>query len=101
AKSLPGATDRARESFKITVFDRKLLARRTLQVELPEFLICALEARLEEANEDATAEDRFSIDHLIESEIVNLISLRDVAELEMVAPGFTNAVRQRLVEVRE
>jgi hypothetical protein len=82
-------------------FGRKLQSRRTLQIELPEFLICALEARLAEANEGAMIEERCSLDHLIESELVNLISLRDVAELEMVVPGFTSAVQQWLVEVGE
>jgi len=82
-------------------FGRKLQSRRRLEIELPEFLICALEARLAEANEGATNDERCSLDHLIESELVNLISLRDVAELEMVVPGFTNAVQQWLVEVGE
>jgi hypothetical protein len=82
-------------------FGRKLQSRRTLQIELPEFLIRALEARLAEANEGATIEERCSLDHLIESELVNLISLRDVAELEMVIPGFTGAVQRWLVEVGE
>ena len=82
-------------------FRRKLQSRRILRIELPEFLICALEARLAEANESAMIEERCSLDHLIESELVNLISLRDVAELEMVVPGFTSAVQQWLVEVGE
>jgi hypothetical protein len=82
-------------------FARKLQARRTLRIELPEFLICALEARLAEANDGADPEERYSLDHLIESELINLVSLRDVAELEMVVPGFASAVQQWLVEVGE
>jgi hypothetical protein len=82
-------------------FGRNLQSRRTLRIDLPEFLIRALEARLAEANEGATEEERCSLDHLIESELVNLISLRDVAELEMVVPGFASAVQCWLVEVGE
>jgi len=82
-------------------FSRNLQSRRSLRIDLPEFLICALEARLAEANEGATADERCSLDHLIESELVNLISLRDVAELEMVVPGFASAVQCWLVEVGE
>src|SRR6266508_956310 len=82
-------------------FGRKLQSRRILRIELPEFLICALEARLAEANDGATAEERSTLDHLIESELVNLISLRDVAELEIAVPGFTNAVQHWLTEVGE
>ena len=82
-------------------FRRDLRSRRTLQVELPEFLICALEARVAEANDGAAAEELCTLNHLIESELVNLISLRDVAELEMAVPGFTGAVQQWLAEVGE
>jgi hypothetical protein len=80
-------------------FSRQLQSRRVLQIELPEFVICALEARLAEANAGASAADRCTLDHLIESELVNLISLRDVAELEIMVPGFTNAVHHWLLEV--
>ena len=82
-------------------FGRKPQARRALRIELPEFLIFALEARLAEANDGACPEERCSLDHLIESELINLVSLRDVAELEMVVPGFASAVQQWLVEVGE
>ena len=41
------------------------------------------------------------MNQLIESELVNLISLRDVAELELTIPGFTSAVRDWLTDVGE
>ncbi len=82
-------------------FHRDLQSRRALRIELPEFILCALEARLAEANADAPAEERCILDHLIESELVNLISLRDVAELEIAVPGFTNAVQHWLTEFGE
>jgi hypothetical protein len=99
-RSTPG-NDRRGGSVLTGTFGRKLQSRRVLQIELPEFLICALEARLAEANDGASVEERSTLDHLIESELVNLISLRDVAELEIAVPGFSGAVRQWLVEVGE
>ena len=68
-------------------------------IELPEFIVCALEARLAETNNGASLEEFCTLDHLIESELVNLISLRDVAELEIAVPGFASAVQNWLTEV--
>jgi hypothetical protein len=65
---------------------------------LPEFIICALDARLGEASDGATLEERCTLDHLIESELVNLISLRDVAEL-YGRTRIRDAVQKWLVEV--
>lgn len=80
-------------------FQRPLDSRRVLHVELPEFVICALEARLAEANDGAPAEERSTLNNLIESELVNLISLRDVAELDASNPGFSDAVWHWLSEI--
>lgn len=82
-------------------FGADLRARRAVTIELPEFLICALEARVDEANDGAAADERCSLDHYIESELVNLVTLRDVAELEGRLPGFADAVRQWVVEMGE
>jgi hypothetical protein len=82
-------------------FGRPLEFRRVLEVDLPEFVIFALEARLAEANAGATAEELSTLNELIESELVNLISLRDVAELEAGVPGFMDAVRQWVMDVGE
>lgn len=76
-------------------------ARRILTVQLPEFVICALEARLASANADAPASGRVTLNDYIESEIVNLVSLRDVAELDMRMPGFADAVNAWLRQVRD
>lgn len=73
--------------------------RRVLAIELPEFLIHALEARVAEANAGAPPEEQSTLNHLIESELVNLVTLRDVAELEARVPGFAAAVAQWLREV--
>jgi len=68
-------------------------------LELPEFLIYALEQRVAEANAGTLAEDTSTLNHYIESELVNLITVRDVAELEIGAPGFGAAVQQWLDEI--
>jgi hypothetical protein len=80
-------------------FKRSLFARRVLPLELPEFLIYALEQRVAEANMGTSDEDTSTLNHYIESELVNLITLRDVAELEVGAPGFGAAVQQWLDEI--
>jgi len=81
-------------------FARNLCSRRMVQIELPEFLICALQERLNEANIGAESQELCSLHHLIESELINLISVRDVAVLEESVPGFTQAVQQWLSELR-
>jgi hypothetical protein len=80
-------------------FKPNLRARRVLPLELPEFLIYALEQRVAEANVGTSAEDTSTLNHYIESELVNLITVRDVAELEIDAPGFGAAVQQWLDEI--
>lgn len=81
-------------------FAGNLCSRRIVEIELPEFLICALQARLNEANIGAEPQELCSLHDLIESELINLISVRDVAVLEESVPGFTQAVQQWLSEVR-
>jgi len=82
-------------------FGRDLCARRVVEIELPEFLICALEARLSEVNVGAEPEEVCSMQNLIESELVGLVSVRDVAALDAVVPGFASAVQNWLSELRE
>ena len=82
-------------------FAVNLSSRRIVEIELPEFLICALRARLNEANSGAGPHEVCSLDDLVESELINLISVRDVAVLEESVPGFTQAVQQWLSELHE
>ena len=82
-------------------FGADLCSRRVLEIELPEFLICALQASLDEANAGARPYEVCSLHNLIESELVNLVTVRDVAVLDISNPGFEEAVRQWLSEVRE
>lgn len=67
-------------------------ARREISLSLAEFLVYALEQRVTEANEGRTHGDVATLNDYIESELVNLITVRDVAELEGRAPGFGAAV---------
>lgn len=78
---------------------RDLRSRRCVQLELSEFVLCALEARVAEANADSPA-DQCTVDEYIEPELVNLITIRDVAELEMRHPGFAEAVQDWLAALR-
>jgi hypothetical protein len=82
-------------------FRRDLRARRAIRVELPEFLVCALEVMVAQANDGAAADERCTLDHYIESELVNLVTLRDVAELEEQLPGFSDAVHEWVLETSE
>jgi hypothetical protein len=81
-------------------FRPRLASRRRVSIELPEFVICALEARVAEANDQLETHDRATIEDYIESELVNLITVRDVAEMDAVIPGYANAVEQWLNELR-
>jgi hypothetical protein len=80
---------------------RDLSARRSVELELPEFLLRALESRVAEANEEASVNDQASLNDYIESELVNIITVRDVAELDYEFPGFADAVHDWLREMTE
>jgi hypothetical protein len=69
--------------------------------DLPEFVICAFEARVAEANADARPEDCLTLREYVESEMVNLISVRDVAVLDLSHPGFAEAVQEWIVGTRD
>jgi hypothetical protein len=80
-------------------FQRDLRARTTMQIDLPAFLVCALNARVAEANEGAVPQERSTLNHYIETELFNLVTLRDVAELEAQFSGFADAVHQWIQEL--
>jgi hypothetical protein len=82
-------------------FGRNLHARRLLSLELPEFLICALEARVAEANAEAEGDDHATLNNYVECELVNLVTVRDIAELDLALPGFAEAVNRWLFDLRE
>ena len=72
---------------------------RRRRLDLPEFLLCALEHRLAEVNEDATPEEAVSLENLIEIDLANSLSLADVAHLERDLPGIGAAVSRWLDEI--
>lgn len=75
---------------------RDLTARRAITIDLPEFVICALESKVAAVNAAADVETVAQIDDYVESELVNLITVRDVALLEQMFPGFARAVNEWL-----
>ena len=77
---------------------RDLTARRVVEFELPEFLLFALQARVAEANAGLPS-DAVDLSDYVESELVNLITIRDVAALEVQFPGFAAAVTHWLKEI--
>lgn len=81
--------------------ERRLTGRREISIELPEFLIVLLERRVNEANDGASAEERVTLSHLVEYQVAEMLSIRDVAELDMEMPGFTAAVQDWLTTARE
>ena len=92
----PPHTDRT--SGKLMTFrrERDLGRRREVAVELPEFLIVMLERRVDEANDGASADERVTVSHLVEYQVAEMLSIRDVAEIEMELPGFSEAVQDWL-----
>ena len=96
-----GTAERGLTNVRSGSFGRDLTGRRTVRLELPEFLVYALEARVAEANEGAAPEEHCTLDDYIESELAHLITLRDIAELDGRAPGFAEAVQSWIVEMGE
>jgi len=78
---------------------RDLTARRVVEFELPEFLLLALETRVAEANSELPSDDAADPNDYVESELANVITIRDVAELDGRFPGFAAAVTHWLKEI--
>ncbi len=58
----------------------------------PEFLLYALEQRVAEVNREMKEAEASTLSEYVKTELINLITLRDIAELDMTAPGFRSAV---------
>jgi hypothetical protein len=78
---------------------RALNSRRAITVELPEFLLQALEVRVEEANVGAEQDEDVTLDHLLELELAERLSIGEVALLEQKVPGIGEAVSLWLREI--
>jgi hypothetical protein len=76
-----------------------LLSRREIAIELPEFLLRALECRIAEANAGASAEEQITLEHLVEIELAACLSLAEVAHLERTLPGMSAAVSSWLNDI--
>lgn len=76
-----------------------LLARRTITVEMPEFLLRALECRLAEANDGASEGESVELEHLIEIQLAEGLTLADIAHLERQLPGIGEAVSRWLAQI--
>lgn len=90
---------RQNRSHSTLPFRRDFSARSIVELELPEFVIFAIERQVNGANADADDADAVTLNDYVESELVALITIRDVAEIESVAPGFAAAVQDGLRQV--
>jgi len=75
-----------------------LVSRRNIKVNLPEFVIRALEHRVAEANSIEVPGEDAALNDIVEWYLVGAISVRDVAVLDQQMPGFANAVTKWLTE---
>jgi len=66
---------------------------------LPEFLLQALEVRVAEANIGSEHDDDVTLDHLLELELAERLSIGEVALLEQKVPGIGAAVSMWLLEI--
>ncbi len=75
-----------------------LMSRRNIKVNLPEFVIRALEHRVAEANNIQVPGEDVALNDIVEWYLVGAISVRDVAVLNQQMPGFAKAVTKWLTE---
>ena len=73
--------------------------RVALEIELPLFLVRALQERVDEANENADEEERVDLNHLIEVQLAECVTIADVARLEREVPGMSAAVSRWLAGI--
>ena len=75
-----------------TALAKPLNRRRQVTLELPEFLIRAIEYRVDEANETGDATEDVDFDDVVEWLLVSEVSIRRMPHLEHSIPGFTAAM---------
>jgi hypothetical protein len=79
---------------------RDLTKRRSVTIDLPEFLLAALEQRVAEANASSSRSgEDVSLEHLVELELAETLSVGEVALLERKVPGISAAVSRWLSEI--
>jgi hypothetical protein len=77
---------------------KPLNRRKRVTVELPEFLLRAIRARVDEANEIDPEDDEVSFNDVVEWLLVTEITLRRTPHLEARIPGFTAALAVWLMD---
>ena len=69
------------------------LNRRTpVLVELPEFVVRALQHRVEVTNEEASPDEVVTLNDVIEWYLVSPLSVKELPSLETAVPGFSGAL---------
>jgi hypothetical protein len=69
-----------------------LNSRRTIEVDLPEFLLRSLLQRVAESNIDVEPDEQVELNDVIEWYLAAPITVRDVPKLEAAIPGFADAL---------
>ena len=77
---------------------KPLNRRRRITVEVPEFVIRAIEFRVEEANQGFCSGEEVGFNDVIEWLLATEVSLRRMPVLEQSIPGFTAAMFAWLME---
>jgi hypothetical protein len=67
-------------------------------VELPEFLVRAINVRVEEANQNEPKDEDVGFNDVIEWLLVSEVTIRRMPHLEAQIPGFTAAMAVWLLE---
>jgi hypothetical protein len=71
---------------------KPLNRRRRVTVELPEFALCALHHRVDEANADDADGEQVSFNDVVEWLLVTEVTFKRMPVLEQSIPGFTAAM---------
>lgn len=77
---------------------KPLNKRRRVTVELPEFLLRAIHARVDEANGNGPSDEEVGFNDVIEWLLVSEVTIRRMPHLEATIPGFTAAMAVWLLD---
>lgn len=85
--------------FRVIPFQRReVLAQRvTISVELPRFVLDALQYRVQVANEEAAPEEQVLLNDVIEWYLISPLTLKEVPHIDAAVPGFTGALANWLL----
>jgi hypothetical protein len=79
-------------------FAKPLNRRRRVEIELPEFVVRAIEWRVDEANADAASDETVTFNDVAEWLLATEATLRPLPLIESSIPGFTAAMFFWLME---